>query len=179
MDKKKVLELAEKAYNSKEVCQEWKDEILKVFPELKKGFEANKWYKDNECPSRIFYVNENRKIEYGFTSYKRWSNMISYDFDCERDVEATKEEVEEALIREAKKRGFKEGVKVVKPIFGTAVLGCGVWRYTEDFGQKDCMLLLGGSAVFYMGKWAEIVEERKELTKEQIEKELGYKIKIV
>jgi len=135
-------------------CSEWKNRIEKEVPELFR-YEKNKWYKG--CNVIGFYKGDSGN--YGINNGS-WSNTINMSA-IETWELMTIEEVETALIAEAKKRGFKEGVNI-QPDFN-------VWTH-----------YLGGKCIFSDGKWAEIIEEApQEITMSELEKELGRKIKIV
>jgi hypothetical protein len=90
-------------------------------------------------------------------------------------VEATKKEVEEALIAEAKRRGFKEGVTVAWD--GTVII--------NNLKESFTMSVDGGRLkennsnwnIFKNGKWAEIIEV-PEYTMEQLQDKLGHEFKI-
>ena len=145
---------------------------------IKDNLEVGKWYwLDNDKSFLYFYTG--KSVTYGFNIAGTWSDTLS---ECDKisgnEIEATKEEVEEALIKEAKKRGFKEGVK----IYGRDYTVINNF-FTRIFNNDLCLFMgseLGKNiCIFEHGKWASIIEEAKELTIEQLQKELGYKIKIV
>jgi hypothetical protein len=169
-----------------QACQEFKTKIEEQAPELfRDRFEQGKWYKDNEHD--MFYINENPNNSsfsvYGFLN-GGWRDRFSVgrtwitSGECK---EATKEEVEAALIAEAKKRGF---------IHGANFIGIGSERETlVDLNttpnewqfdiNKNSLSHYCNNYFFSKGKWATIIEEPEEITIEQIQKELGRKIKIV
>ena len=91
-------------------------------------------------------------------------------------TKATAQEVETALINEAKKRGFKNGVIVERP---DSFINDGTVTILGNFSLLGNIgLQLGGFAIMENGTWATIIKP-KQMTQEQIEKELGYKIEIV
>lgn len=122
--------------------------------EVKKELEVGKWYKhpNGEYPDWLVCYGEN-KICYGFTVRGKWN----YDYgegwfeylNSYPMIEATPQEVEKALIEEAKRLGFKGGF-----IFDerTNIL----WNQ-KDNGEE--------TAVLSNGKWASIVEQIKEKPK--------------
>lgn len=74
---------------------------------------------------------------------------------------ATEEEVKEALIGEAKRRGFKEGAVVDCAEHGRRTKMClSSWYYHYD----NDLLSYGGADIYKKGEWAEIVEEEKPIT---------------
>ncbi len=186
---KKVKNLLVEAYNSNDVCQEWKDKIKeaapKLFPEV--GLKIGKWHKVYDDRDNTYYglvcVTKIKKDEayfYGFDySFTRerheWKSSDWYS-KLHIYKEATEKEVLEALKKEAKNRGFKAAVCIEsKWMNGTAILS-GEFLTDETyelcFGDDSMMF-----TIFKDGQWAEIIEE-KEMTLKQIEEELDYKIKL-
>jgi len=114
--------------------------------------------------------------KYGFQEEARW---LKYPHNGSYR-KATKEEVETALINEAKRRGFNNGAIVSKTGINK--------RYTFKFQpireerirffENPNVLDSGQGELFRDGVWAEIIKP-KQMTKEEIEKELGYQIEIV
>ena len=120
---------------------------------------------------------ENDILKFNFSSNKNFYNLntVIYLKDVNVKRLATEEEVREALINEAKKRGYKEGVRcqfgLIKEIRTIE---------TNDFEFKLEYNTLGikrksGNAdiIFRSGKWAEIIEEA-EPTKEEINRVLTF-----
>ena len=148
-------------------CSEWKTNIEKEFPKLFKedALVVGDWV----CTSqgsifRIEKIKGNRLTGYGI-------GYISEKWDAEYYATksycrlATDKEVEQALIKEANKRGFKNGLCYLGTTGRKSKL---VFNSLEWY---DDMLCDGyGTVVFKEGKWATIVET---ITKEQAEKELG------
>lgn len=103
------------------------------------------------------YGDDNR---YGFDSNGIWSSLIGKAFD-NRLVLATSEEVEQALITEAKKKGY-EG-KYIKIMLDSRVgekshaVMSGELEYTKS---TDQLRFNSGSSIYTIycnGKWAEIL----------------------
>jgi hypothetical protein len=145
--------------------------IEKEFPKLfkKDDLEVGKWYKEN-CSKRMVCINESIGVinGYGFGS-RGWVSDVSMCYGyCEGWTLMTDKEVEQALIKEAKKRGFKKGVIVRWEGFNDADFD-GIFRF--QLVGKNILDGLGLGYIFNNGKWAEIVKET--ITKEQAEKELG------
>lgn len=164
-------------------------EARKMFPELFEiKPEKGKWYWSDKKAriNKSYLFNYQGDKSYGFCWEKDWCNDLCTILTSDI-VPSTNKEVEEMLINEAKKRGFKNGVK----IDATNI----------DFyqGSKNDMLIINdtkiifedGKLVFYnqkegwntgvfsKGKWATIIEQAKEMTVSDISKELGYEVKIV
>lgn len=154
---------------------------LKEEPKLESG-----WYRWQNGHKWLMYYSKDGE-RYGFNDEGAWCKG---DFTKQQkeilstDVHylATKEEVEKALIKEAKRRGYKDGVKINNSnvyndgdvcnytISGDAIeWACGVLQICTT----NCW-----HTIFKYGKWATIIQE-KEMTQKEIEEELGYKIKIV
>ena len=153
-------------------------ELLKEFiPEaFENKLEVGKWYRlRNKAFNWLMCYTENRHGCYGFNSENLYSNeYVMYDYN---DWElATEEEVKEALIYEAIKRGFKNvgelSLKLVsgemfkKGSFGTAN---NKFRYIS----VENSLYLDGVDIFNNGKWAEIVIEDIP-TQEEIDRVINY-----
>ena len=167
----------------KEACSEWKQNIEKEFPKLFKSeeLEVGKWYKVKKPESIIeaLICFDNKPTFYGFDYTKGWTtcfNSAPTIRGLRVCTPATDKEVEEALIKEAKKRGFKKG----------DVCGFGINNNSKRLIVSDNFKLngdytglylvavgdreQGDDIVFKNGKWATII---KTITKEEAEKELG------
>lgn len=181
----KHKEFIKKAYNGElglTMCSEWKEAIEKQYPEFKTQLEVGKWYTHDNGFLFCFtggFDKDKDPFGYGLSTYGNW-----YDLDETEDGgwngkelrPATKEEVEEALINEAKKRGFKEGVRIKvhadeldNPENTGRSLNIDGNHITYD-GES---LVFDCAVIFHNGKWAEIIET---ITKEEAEKQLGKKI---
>jgi len=134
-------------------------ETLKAItePVISAELEVGKWYKEDKFKWLVFRQND-KGNGYGFNKSK-WQDIMACieNTDEVKWTLATHEEVETALIEEAKRRGFKEGVthniangnRIVKNISYTRC------KY-DNFNNK---LLLNNWCIFEKGKWATIVEE--------------------
>lgn len=124
------------------------EEIALLEPKQKE-LEVGKWYKhpNNKYPNWLVYYGGNKKC-YGF----RTSGVWDYDYKNEwfeylnayPMVEATPQEVESALIEEAKKRYKNLDFKNVKYLHEINEL----WTSSEYFDIQ----------LFANGKWAEVIE---------------------
>lgn len=157
----------------KAACSEWKQKLEKEFPEVfESKIEVGKWYKTKR--GSLFYLSSfdsDKNKGYGFDLFGRWVDnrgIIGF-FGYKSDIirEAKDEEVEEALVAEAKKR-YKVGDKLSK-IWNDSSLGdrifsneLSLWRnciwIENDLGYSSC--------IFKDGKWAEIIDDKSELKKE-------------
>jgi hypothetical protein len=160
-------------------CSDWKKNIEKEFPKLfkKDNLEVGKWYTDDLDQGFLVFITKIKGDKYygfGFNGSGAWSEggngswgSISNDIDRL----ATDKEVEQALIKEAKKRGFKEGVTVkssydkthIRTIKSSFELSLNGLVFYCNEGNR--------THLFNNGVWATIIKET--ITKEQAEKELG------
>jgi hypothetical protein len=148
----------------KSACSEWKEKIKKEFPELFKedALVVGKWYKENDSEFLIFITNLNDAsyAGYGFNMSAKWQDSLGR-VNLKHTL-ATDKEVEEALIKEAKKRGFKKGVSFLS-------ISDGVKKQGSNFGYygNNNQICLGGGTIFKDGEWAEVLQT---ITKQQAEK---------
>ena len=155
------------------------NEILGV-----KELELGTWYKKKSYGDLMFYfngkyTNKNNENNYGFGYDGIFQKEIGvYKHEVNKYYEATHEEVEQALINEAKRRGFNDVGELNITIFeqnnkpyGKGYFGTG----NNTFILSNNSLYLDGVQIFKDGVWAEIIDEKAEL-KEEI-KELRNKLK--
>jgi hypothetical protein len=153
----------------KAACSEWKEKIEKEFPKLfkKDTLVVGKWY--NGYENYLLYLtsveqrDSYKKLNYyGFCS--EWEKDYIANTEIENSLKpATDEEVEEALIKEAKNKGIWN-VPVID-VYGRERLEA---HFVVEF-KHGCLWSKYGR-VFYEGNWATPIET---ITKEQAEKELG------
>ena len=132
-------------------------EYEKEFTGWAKVSEEHEDYVGNELWMHYY---EDGIIKYGFDSngeYKENNSGCKYDIT---DVPATEEEVKQALIKEAIKRGFKEGARFTHNEDVHAILKGDVSEIHSDFFEiKNNTFMIDGWEIFNDGKWAEIIEE--------------------
>lgn len=145
---------------------------------LKLGLKVGKWYKKKSYGDLMFYfngkyTNKNNENNYGFDYDGVFQKEIGvHKHEVNEYYGATKQEVEQALIAEAKRRGFKQGVKVSRSWTNRKIVNI----QDNNFRLDDInTLLLYGYEIFKDGVWAEIIDDKSEL-KEEI-KELRKKLK--
>jgi len=170
--KKSRKEFIKRAHEA--ACSEWKTEIEKQWPKLfKTGLEVGKWYK--HIGGSLVNYQGGRK-GYGFTgTYVKYffNEGWSFSTDSQNWKPATDKEVEEALIKEAKKTGFKRGDLIDNKNIGFDGTGF-IEKLTDcEYKWDGTYLNVYGMAIFSQGKWATIIET---ITKEEAEKQLGKKI---
>jgi len=129
--------------------------------------EVGKWYKSKSKPKFMFCFNgkyydsrNNNDTNLGFDTDGNWKSLGVWqennigalaDF-----IPATDKEVEDALIAEAIKRGFKNGVRVISARGEQ-------WNIENDIFDRynKKTLYLDSVSIFENGKWAEIIEDIK------------------
>lgn len=161
-----------------EACTDWKTKIEKEFPKLFKETElvVGKWYKKTAMGSKYLMVWNGGDITYGFFDGRYGSD---WGFCAIAGATpATDKEVETALINEAKKRGFKEGVRFDNA-YETRLYEKGSGLVNKIAFHKWRGLSSGNQWVFFEGKWATIIEQKTDLTVAQIEDKLGYSVNVV
>jgi len=157
------------AYNS--ACSEWKERIKQWFPDAFKE-ELDAGYYFATCYGNdgylCYFKNPNDKNLFA-EFYIINGNYYEKGHFSTIERKATPQEIETALINEAKKRGFVEGVTYIavgeekgrKTTLGSMDLRYGV-------GEKDALCSCGYPRIYYKGKWAEIVSKPTVLTRQQI-----------
>lgn len=170
-------EILLKAYlESYEGHRIWLDSVTGGINNLKPQIELGRWYwvrANSECHKQdaLIYVQDLSKEckgNYGFNhvgewldgesnggigSYAIWNNLYHLNL-------ATDMEVEKALIKEAKRRGYKVGVTA---IFGSSrdQRTISSKRFTWESWDDTMALSMGCDVIFRQdtGKWAEIIEK--------------------
>tara|TARA_R110000772_G_scaffold259957_1_gene377744 strand:+ start:61 stop:573 length:513 start_codon:yes stop_codon:yes gene_type:complete len=146
----------------------YKGEIEKEFPKLFKKELPNGWYADRDQGQWLCFI-EKGVMKYGFDQDGDWQINIELNYKLqEDDYKATKEQVRKSLIKEAKKRGFKEGVNADLTYCDHRVSDAKIIE--ENYRYNGRWLSLNNYIIFEKGKWAKVTET---ITKEEAEKELG------
>ncbi len=169
-------EQIKEAHNA--ACSQWKQKIEEWFPEcFKTEYEIGEWYKTKT--GYFNYQLENKSYGTNNDNWVDWSWVVDDGVKTGWVIgKATTEEVESMLIKEAKKKGFVNGTRFLgvqgadKDIIIEIGKSCAVEMNQYGLYCQD-------SYIFYKGEWATIVEIPKEMTLEEIEKQLGHKVKIV
>lgn len=150
-------------------CSTCKTKIENQFPELfpKVELEFGKWYKRG---SELLVWNGGENT-YGFTE-----DGYYYDdmlFSCfTTAIPATKEEVETALIAEAKRRGLVDGAKIEQVKYGgVRNLKSGGADYTY-FPEEDYMTYFGWT-IYSKGEWSKVIKETLEVSLDEIAEKFG------
>lgn len=183
--KESRIKFIKEAYN--EATQDWKVRIENEFTNIdfNTKLEVGCWYKYTDSENHLLCLTKIEKTEvsaYGFGGFSDW-NDNSNGWDKAQLTKATDKEVEEALINEAKKRGFKEGVLANCLCSGGDELHNDVEidKSAFKFDPVDNSLDInyGSFRIFCKGKWATIIEQPTKLTVEQVEEKLGFKVEII
>ena len=151
--------------HGKRLMQDW-------FPEaFEKQLEVGKVYKYPSIGEKfMFKFNGFGADNYGFSTIGEWSNDLGvWKNEVNLYEEATKEEWLEALKNEARKRGFKKGVKynyadkpyLIKTFEDELDLG-------GEADLVDCI-----DIILRDGVWAEVIKEQIP-TQEEIDRVLDY-----
>lgn len=139
-------------------------------PVLKTELEVGKWYKRIHNQALFCVVGNPNKEPfevYGFDNGGSW--MTSRDSSVpiqtfkDSEVLASNEEVEAALIAEAKKRGFKEGANFKQMATNKSVEINKGFNFRHYDGIETLCVVYdtenGGDNIFYNGRWAEIISQ--------------------
>ena len=173
--KYQIEKLADEDSIVKDCLKEWFPEVFKTELEL------NKWYKHIRY-NYIFCFNGqyDDNSQYGITGSWEWTTRLS---SANRHINnfrlATPEEVEAALINEAKKRGYKQGI--------TCAFGKGAYnrmiseneiRWVPDWQDRGA-LCMGMNVIFTQGNWVEILpQEKTVISMEKALKIIAKKMKV-
>lgn len=146
-----------------------KDEFPEVF---KVKLEVGKWYKRPHNKALFFIVGDPEITPfevYGFDMEGNWMSVEKARTFPDYEIEATEQEVFEALKNEAVRRGYKEGV------YFNSVISNDVFKFNEIYfrGDNSIVWSKGCGVIFDNGKWATILKTK---TKEEAEKLLNCKI---
>ena len=156
-----------------EITKEQEKRILALDPNFfKVELEIGKWYcYRNKNTYWIMNYQKGGNNCYGFNSIKDYGNCYVMNSGTNW-IPATHQEVENALISEAKKRGFKAGVFVKRAGINKDAFNLSIpidsFIYREEnngLDRKNC-----SGWIFKNGKWAEIIET---ITKAEAEKLLN------
>lgn len=124
--------------------------------------EVGKWYKKT-TESLIYCTGtEGNTIKgYGFDMHGNWRDNCAWGCNKKEFSPATNKEVEKALIKEAKKRGYKKNN--FKCLNSNTLMGGDdikpMWFKKEDGDSWEGIgLYCGNQYLFKKGKWAEIIK---------------------
>lgn len=171
------------AYQGKHgtMCQDWKDVILKRYPEFKAGapFKVGDWVIGKTFPIRPLQA---RRITSIGTETARYNDPSIGEGENNGTSfkwlrKATHEEIESHLIEEAIRRGFKKGITMlcIEGRVGTEgkFPSDPKFKYNPNLDRLDAHFPSASFTVYSDGKWAVPFET---ITKEEAERLLGKKI---
>lgn len=118
--------------------------------------EVGKWY--NRQGGELLVWNDGKET-YGFTSSGGWSDYLLCSC-LPGATTATDKEVKEALIKEAKRKGFKNGAKYRNYLGSTGIIKESCFEFRN--GHLSQVDNVGGNNVHFIfedGKWAEIISK--------------------
>ena len=157
---------------------EKRNKLQEQIDNFKEVLEVGKWYKYiGKYKGAIVNYQGGEGAGYGVNSDFDWQDHtnyidgdigISWSFSSEpkKWIPATDKAVEEVLIKEAKKRGFKEGVKINCVLNQTNAyrgfnIGSKFKLIGNDFwARNDCGDGNYSFCLFSGGKWASIIEDK-------------------
>ena len=132
-----------------------------IIPEaFKTKLDTGKWYKSSTDIEFLVYYQSNGFDNYGFWEDKPYRDNLFFG-DCWYNMSrlATDEEVSAALINEAKKRGYKDGVTITwknKPKL--------IYTLVDDefdYLISKNVLVFGNYGIFDGEQWAQILPKEK------------------
>lgn len=157
-------------------------ELRDMFPEVfETKLEVGKWYKSNNFNLVNYQGLEEKKCYgFGYVNTDRWHEKMTFltEEHGANWIEATDQEVTEALTKEAVKRGFVVGAS------HTITNGDNIrkienkLRFGFVYNSEECYLLVNNWRIFDNGQWAEILETITIQEAESKLKEIGVNAKI-
>jgi len=160
----KKLQLSSESTTLKPSIKTLTPETLKAItePVTSAKLEVGKWYKYKSILVYIKDLDGNKAVGCGLGN-GLWEDFFSFIITLRCDyILATHEEVETALIEEAKRRGFKAELKIKRLFNEGVIFKClGDFYYSNNDGAPG-LFDKSGYAIMQNGKWASIVKEPKE-----------------
>ena len=171
----KTFELTQEQINQLAEKKHAKKLLQKFIPEaFKTKLEVGRWYKLKDNPKILALYDcfkHHRPYAYIFNEKGDYEYRVEFSlFELPTYWElATEEEISEFLIKEAKKRGYKEGVKCKFGIIEEIrTIETNDFVFKLEYNTLGIKLKNGNAdVIFRSGKWAEIIEH-SEPTKEEI-----------
>lgn len=122
----------------------------------------NRWYtlKEN-ADSILIFVKDSKDTSnnFGFSRNGSWfentDRCWSYTYEPQAWREATQEEIEDLLIKEARSRGYKEGQIIKSFVFGESCLSDVGEGFKFDIHENR--LWYNDNIIFQEGAWAEVI----------------------
>ena len=154
-------------------CSTWKTKFENEFPDLfKLKLEVGRWYKN---VNKALANYQGGKNGYGFSIEGEWMDKENWSFNYPKNwIPATSEEVESALIAEAKKRGYKpNNFKCISIPNLSGKLDSD--RIYFEHGKLWMGSEYNSNCIFQRGQWAEIIPQNKVITLDEAKKILAKK----
>ena len=152
-------------------CANWKQRIENELPDLFNKLEFNRWLKDDYFPNWLGFYDGKGKF-YGLDLNGKWVEIETKNTPNTdgRNRYATEEEVKTALVNEAVKRGFVDGVKYKSLKVENYTCNENTELDCTEFHLNDNCLCSGYGVFFDNGKWATLITEptEKELLGDKI-----------
>ena len=176
----KTFELTQEQINQLAEKKHAKELLQKFIPEaFETKLEVGKWHKSKERKNKTLFVPNKEQCDsnmgYGFNylgEFKESNFNLCGSFPNYFEL-ATEEEVREALINEAKKRGFNNiGNLKIKNTFGGISNGFVTLTNNFYYDYKGNTLRLDGALIFNNGVWAEIIEEKNTFDKDYLDNKI-------
>ncbi|MCT4263325.1 hypothetical protein HZP32_14505 [Elizabethkingia anophelis] len=166
-----------------DACNEWKEKLEEWFPKVfEQKCEVGKWYWASEKAKRektYLFFNNGKNVTYGFAWNGEWNKYLNHGGFEITGIEATKDEVKEMLIKEAKIRGYNKQNIISLPRQNEITKAFNedftLWNYIGNtlFTERGGY---GGYIVFDNGKWAEIFDLSVEVSKSDIAKLMNVEV---
>jgi len=133
------------------------EEAIERITTKEESFKEGDWVKDSL--QRVFKLTR--------LSFGSWEGVLpngnTYSEAKKAVRKATDKEVESALIAEAKRRGFKEGVCINNTNLGWGISKARIGTDSISYQPDKDRLFASTLFIYEKGKWAEIIDEPKEI----------------
>ena len=125
-------------------------------------FEKGCWYRHNRETKFVFCYQGNRTSHWGWDCDGVWdlgvnknNNLHNY---AKNYTKLSNSEIEELLIKEAKRRGLVKGIRITSPWLDGPSQGSLTEYHFQSIGNNLCMLSddFGTHTIFKDGEWAEV-----------------------
>jgi len=151
--KEEVVKLFKEHYERQDYCFHNLKPFLEEFELIKEEFEVGKWYKAEYDNNILINFQGKDSDSYGINCESEWTTYFGGGQLWYEDPKpATDKEVKEALIKEWEKENVK---------FNTYRFVNGLLQGSQNVIQPRSSLT-DWKTLFCNGKWAEILEEKKE-----------------
>jgi len=146
--------------------------LKEAFPEVfETVLEVGKWYRSGRCLVCINKIIDKDTIYgYGFDGDKWYGTYDTSPWGIvENTIPATPQEIQDALEKEAVRRGYKEYVMFKSAVSNYEAICDGKFTYNQKLNE----LYTNYTCIFSNGKFSTIIQT---ITKQEAEERLGMKI---